>query len=362
MAVFQILVQAQPEEPYENIPGLAFFNMFRGEYDSWMNDPQFILRKINPEVLTRDIILNNGSIALNGINVEDNTNVVKITPATIKDINELSNVIFFIKDVFFEGDTTQISNLNQLPADILEIGSSPSNLSNLVLNTLGNTPYTDYDISDLHNLYVSGEDLNTTIAPDLVRGYIDIYYTFRKSNSTYDVNINNMSILRIQFGYSKGHNPSAALNIPFTIIRNIPESEFDSVMLNIGNYELELNKGTDKNGDLMPIYYHSLNGPTDTGGLGGGLELPAAVHSSGYIGDIENFTIGRSSTSTLNGSIASTSSITVNGIIAPSYNQLKDYDIIKQTGIPTGTVAGGPTHDTQYIVTVIPDNDYEPLD
>lgn len=261
MANFNINVLKEETPPYVNTPAIAFYNVFRGRYDTFEDSNDMLLRKINSEVLLRDIIERNNAIVLNQgeMEVQYQTNLYPILPATINDPNELSHVIFLLKDVVFESQLGKGSP-SSIPTDLLQFETSPGNYTDVVLGTsLGNA--IEYDISNLNKLYIKSYKADE-LYTEAFRGYIELYYNFRKVNTPFDEVYENWSVIRIQFGFDEYENDQTKPYV-FNQINILRESDFNSVISNIGSYPIEMIKGTDINGNLIPIYYHGLDNVND---------------------------------------------------------------------------------------------------
>lgn len=357
MANFNINVLALPDEPYENDPAIAFFNVFRGEYTAFENTPEISMKKINSEVLLKDIIRNNNAIVMNpqDIKVLDNTASVPIEFATIANVNELYRVSFIFKESYFESSTGNVVN-SPFPNDLLQLGSSFGTLQNLDIN-IGGTPTnpTEYDISYLNNLYIKNYD-DSNFFNGAIKGYIDIFYNFRKSGSTYDQNLNNWSILRIQFGFAD--NPAVFPDsYPFNQINVITESELNNEIINTGTYPIEIYKGTDRDGNLIPIYYYGVNNVNDTNA---GVEFASRTQHPGYLPDGTVFTIGLDNgTHELNRKNPGNTSWNISAILDNSNIQFGKADMMKYEG---ALILGGSSRWSAWnIIGVIEDTDYEPL-
>lgn len=356
MANFNINILALPIEPYVNDPAIAFFNVFRGTYPSFENTPEIAMKKINSEVILRDIIKNNNAIILNpqDIKIADNTASVSIEPATIAKPNDLYRVSFIFKESYFESSTGNVVN-NPFPNDLLQIGSSFSTLQNVDLSGSPSSPI-EYNISYLNNLYIKNySDVN--FFTGAIKGYIDLYYNFRKSDSTYDLDLNNWSILRIQFGF--GDNEAQFPNsYSFNQINIITETEFNNELINSGTYPIEIYKGTDVNGNLIPIYYYGTNNISDTNAC---IEFASRSQHPGYAPDGIVFTIGLDNgTHELNKLNPGTSSWNISAILDNSNIVYRKTDMMKYEGaLITGS--GSSRWSAWNIIGVINDNDYEPL-
>lgn len=355
MANFNINILALPIAPYINDPAIAFFNVFRGTYPSFESTPEIAMKKINSEVILRDIIKNNNAIILNSQDVKilDNTASIPIEPATISNPNDLYRVSFILKESYFENSIGNVVN-NPFPNDLLQIGSSFGTLQNVDLSGSPSSPI-EYNISYLNNLYIKNYS-DTNFFPGAIKGYIDLYYNFRKSNDTYDLDLNNWSILRIQFGFGDNESSSVAPYI-FNQINIITETEFNNELINSSTYPIELYKGTDVNGNLIPIYYYGVNNISDTNA---GVEFTSRSQHPGYAPESTVFTIGLDNgTHQLNRLNPSTSSWDISVILDNSNIIYGKTDIMKYEG--AAIFAGSSRWRSWNIIGVINDSDYEPL-
>lgn len=358
MANFNINVLALPSEPYINDPAIAFFNVFRGTYPSFEDTPEMDMKKMNSEVILRDIIKNNNAIILTSqdVKIGDNTASKAIELATIANVNDLYKVSFIFKESYFESSTGNSVN-DPFPNDLLQIGSSFSTLQDLDIN-LGGSPTNpvEYDISYLNNLYIKNYTDNNFF-PGAIKGYIDLFYNFRKSDSAYQTALEEWSILRIQFGF--GDNEAQFPNsYNFNQINIITETEFNNELINSGTYPIELYKGTDVNGNLIPIYYYGLNNISDTNA---GVEFTSRTHEPGYLPDGTIFTIGLDNgTHQLNKLNPGTSSWNISAILDNSNIVYRKTDMIKYEG-PLINGSGNSRWSAWNIIGIINDDDYEPL-
>lgn len=285
MAIFNITVAAQADV-YVNNPALAFYNVLLSD-NTYESDPDMEYRKIPSETLLRDIIENNGALSLSNTQIDliDDTVNKEITPASVKNPNLLSHVAFVFKDGFFENSSGG-SNISSLPAGLLNTYTSsmqPININNNVGNIVS-----EYPISVLNQLFIQMMDANT-FRGNAFRGFVDLYYNFRKSNSSFNTDHTNWSILRIQFGFNNA--PTNALTQPllFTQISFPRKTEFNTVFTNDGSYPLPYLNERDLSGNLVPIYFHHNNYPTSDNGY---LEIATTTHHAGYQSNPLNFAIG----------------------------------------------------------------------
>lgn len=353
MANFNIIVLGLPLEPYENDPAIAFFNSFRGEYTGFEDSELLSLKKINSEVLLRDIIRNNNAIILNSndVKVMNGTSSNKITAATIVNPNILSHVTFAIKESFFENGSTNGPATN-LPADLLQIGSSLASLVNLDMTPT--VPVTEYPINQLNNLYLKNYTPDDFF-PNAIRGYVELYYNFRKSDGTYDTNMEAWSILRIQFGFAENTGGITKPYI-FNQINLIPQSDFNNEFSNTGCYPVELYKGTDKYGNLIPIYYHGTNNIED---LNAAIEIATRTHSSGYSSDPTVLTLDiDNGTHELN-RLEAVTGYRISSISSDTGLNFDMIDVFKYEG--TTTFASNGRWESTNIIGIIEDVKYIPL-
>lgn len=357
MANFNINVLALPSEPYVNDSAIAFFNVFRGTYPSFEDISQMAMKKINSEVILKDIIKNNNAIILNpqDVKIGDNTASISVEPATIANVNDLYRVSFIFKESYFESSTSNVVN-NPFPNDLLQIGSSFGTLQNLDIN-LGGSPTNpvEYDISYLNNLYIKNY-IDSNFFSGAIQGYIDLFYNFRKSDGTYDQNINSWSILRIQFGF--GDNEAQfPKSYSFNQINIITETEFNNELINSGTYPIELYKGTDVNGNLIPIYYYGANNISD---INASVEFTSRSQHPGYLPDGTIFTIGLDNGTHQLNRLNPTGAWNISAILDNSNIVYRKVDMIKYEG-PLINGSGSSRWSSWNIIGIINDDDYEPL-
>lgn len=255
MANFNITVTKKPSTVYQNTRAIAFFNVFRGSF-SYDDTPVMARKKINPEVLLRDIIVNDDYTVIlfsNVYPIEDNSDKRAIKKATIRNPNLLDKIVFKFKDSYFEGDS--VSGKGSIPADLLTINNQNVNLS------LG-SPLVYHDISGLHQLFVKNYDADKFLT-NAERGFIDIAYNFTIDGGPVDSDDYNWSILRIQFGFPKPSG-SGPIEHTFNQISIIRESDFNSEVVTNQGYGLPCLKGTNNNGDIAPLHLLGANAPNDT--------------------------------------------------------------------------------------------------
>lgn len=286
MGNFNINILEKELIPYVNDPAIAFFNVLRGIYTPFENSTNMSLKKINSEVLLKDIVKRNNAISLESENceVKDNTNLAPILRATIQNPNSLSKVGFIIKESFFENNTSNITN-GSLPADLFQLGSNSNNLQPINFSTI-DEDIIEYNIQNLNNLFVKNYEASSFFT-NAIRGYIDIYYNFRTENTTFSTNINEWSILRVQFNFiSDSSQNKEYITNQINIIRR---SDYNNEMTVTKEYPLEYLKGTDRLGNKIPIYYYGENNVNDNQTY---LDVQERMHLPGYFSNQKVLPVG----------------------------------------------------------------------
>lgn len=354
MANFQINVLQSVSDPFNNEPTIAFFNVFRGMFQPFENSSRMLRKKINSEVLLRDVIKNNGALKFNQntVIIKDGTQGFPIELGTISNPNNLSKVAFIFKESYFENATAKVLN-PPLPKDLLMIDDNTgSGLLPVTYSSIGNI--TEYNITDLNRLFIKNHPADQFFN-QAVRGYLDVYYNFRTDDTVFDNKIEKWSILRIQFGFAE--NDSTYLNpYYFNQINVIRKTDYTNEIGVSNVYPLEYLKGTDVNGELVPLYHYGPNNIADTGS---GVEVASRVHTSGV-----------SSSTVLPVIIDNVHKLNASGIGANDRISGLDNnpsipvyipEMIKVEGFPHGIATGTSRYYAWHIFALIEDTDYIPL-
>lgn len=354
MANFQINVLQSAIEPFNNEPTIAFFNVFRGMFQPFEDSSRMLYKKINSEVLLRDVIKDNGALKFNQntVIITDSTSGFPIELGTMSNPNNLSKVAFIFKESYFENATTDVLN-PPLPQDLLMIDDNTgSGLLPVTYSSIGNV--TEYNITDLNRLFIKNHPA-AQFFNQAVRGYLDVYYNFKTDDTVFDNEIEKWSILRIQFGFAE--NASTYLDpYYFNQINIIRKTDYTNEISVSNVYPLEYLKGTDVNGELVPLYHYGPNNIADTGS---GVEVASIVHTSGVSG-----------TTVLPVIIDNVHMLNASGIAAIDKISGLDNDpsipvyipeMIKVEGAPHGIATGTSRYYTWHIFALIEDTDYIPL-
>lgn len=352
MANFQINVLQSVSDPFNNEPTIAFFNVFRGMFQPFEDSSMMATKKINSEVLLRDVIKDNGALKFNQntVIITDSTQGFPIELGTMSNPNDLSKVAFIFKESYFESATADVLN-PPLPQDLLMIDdNSGSGLLPVVYSSLLNI--TEYNISDLNRLFITNYPANGFFN-EAIRGYVDIYYNFRTDDTIFDDEIEKWSILRIQFGFAE--NQSSYVDpYYFNQIKVIRRTEYNNYINSDGVYPIEYLKGTDNNGDLIPLYYY---GPDNINDTGSGVEIATRDHLSGN-GQPTVLPVVIDNVHMLNAS-----GITAVDRISGLNTGVQVYipEMIKVEGVPHSIATGTSRYYAWHIFALIEDADYIPL-
>lgn len=354
MANFQINVLQSASESFNNEPTIAFFNVFRGMFQPFEDSSRILHKKINSEVLLRDVIKDNGALKFNQntVIISDSTPGIPIELGTMSNPNNLSKVAFIFKESYFESATTDVLN-PPLPQDLLMIDENTgSGLVPVTYSSPGNVK--EYNITDLNRLFIKNHSASKFFN-EAVRGYLDIYYNFRTDDTVFDTVIEKWSLLRIQFGFAE--NTSSYLDpYYFTQINVIRKTDYTNEISVSNVYPLEYLKGTDVNGELIPLYHYGPNNIADTTS---GVEIASRIHTSGVSG-ITKLPVINDTVHMLNASgIAAADKIS--GLDNDPNIPVYIAEMIKVDGAPHGITTGTSRYYNWHIFALIEDTDYIPL-